>query len=143
MKTERMLLRDSEIYPNEEVIQAVLGLDVFKIYQEFQVTITSKGFSLNMEWNYYKDGKAWLCKVSFKKKTVFWLSIWDNFFKLSFYFTEKTRLGITNLSIKEQIKYDFQNLIAKGRLIPLIIEVNQLEQLHDIKQIIQYKLSLK
>ena len=52
-----------------------------------------------MEWRYYNDGKAWLCKVVNKKKTVFWLSIWEHYFKTSFYFTEKHLESIDALNI--------------------------------------------
>ncbi|PKP08994.1 MAG: hypothetical protein CVU09_13085 [Bacteroidetes bacterium HGW-Bacteroidetes-4] len=38
-----------------------------------------------VQWRYYNDGKAWLCKVSYKKKTVFWLSVWEAYFKVAFY----------------------------------------------------------
>jgi hypothetical protein len=30
---------------------------------------------LIIEWDYYKDGKSWLCKIINKKKTICWLSI--------------------------------------------------------------------
>jgi hypothetical protein len=91
------------------------------------------------EWNYYKDGKAWLCKVLYKKKTVFWLSIWEKYFKLAFYFTEKTGKEINELDIDVSIKEDFKQAKPIGRLLPLVIEMRKKEQLKDVLKIIEYK----
>ena len=77
---EKMLLREKEVSPNSNVLLNLLG-DVFIPYEELEEKLVAK--DLIYIWNYYNDGKAWLCKVQFKKKTVFWLSIWDGFFKLT------------------------------------------------------------
>ena len=74
------------------------------------------------EWRYYQDGKAWLCKITFRKKTVVWLSAWSDCFKLGFYFTEKSGGGIPGLHIKDSIKADYLNHQPIGKLKPLVVE---------------------
>ena len=76
------------------------------------------------EWNYYKDGNAWLCKVCLKKKTVFWLSVWDKYFRTGFYFSEKYRSGVMELDIGDDLKENFSQAKPIGKLIPLAISVN-------------------
>ena len=58
-------LRDEHIYPDEEVLKSVLGrsFNAFKALVEFY-----NQNEMTHEWRYYKDGKAWLCKVQKKKK---------------------------------------------------------------------------
>jgi len=140
---EIQLLRDSEIIPTEKVLENTLGKEIFAVYKELTKIITSAEFELKPEWNFYKDGKAWLCKVIYKKKTVFWLSIWENHIKTSFYFTEKTRSGIFELPINEKIKQDFEETKIIGKLIPLILYIEKEEQLEDLKEVIKYKKGLK
>jgi len=137
------LLRDAEITPTMDVLENIVGKEIFSVYEKIYKTITSSEFELNPEWNFYKDGKAWLCKVSYKKKTVFWLSVWDTGIKTGFYFTEKTRSGVLNLAINDEIKQRFESVKLIGKLIPLTLVVENEAQLDDLKKLIVYKKALK
>jgi hypothetical protein len=137
------LLRDPAIFPTQEVLETALGKDVFAVYAHLYDMTTGPGIELNPEWNYYKDGKAWLYKVGNGKKTVFWLSVWEKHIKVSFYFTEKTRMGIFELPISEEIKRDFNESRPIGKLIPLSLSIETPGQLEDLKEVIQYKKGLK
>jgi len=139
---EKPLLREQEIIPTEEVLKNVLG-ESYSAFETLINTITTPEFGLIPEWNYYKDGKSWLCKVCYKKKTVFWLSAWDKFFKITFFFTEKHLEGIASLDIEENIKDDFGKVKPVGRLLPLLISINKTEQLSDALKIIEFKKRLK
>jgi len=141
--TENLLLRDSEINPTNEVLEKALGKDIFQVYETLIKTITNVEFELKPEWNFYKDGKAWLCKVTYKNKTIFWLSIWEKCIKTGFYFTDKTRLGIFSLQINKKIVQDFEKTKTVGKLFPLVVEIDKKSQLEDLKEIIKYKKSLK
>jgi Protein of unknown function (DUF3788) len=139
---ENILLREKEILPTNEVIEKALG-NSYRAYEKLTEIVTGTSFGLILNWNYYNDGKAWLCKVCFKKKTIFWLSVWDQYFKTGFYFTEKTGQGLNSLNIDENIKETFWKNKPIGKLIPLGISVTGIEQIDDILRIIEYKKSLK
>ena len=139
---ETILLRDQQIFPTEEVLESALG-DSYSAYEDLIKTITDTRYGLVPQWNYYKDGKAWLCKVSHKKKTIFWLSVWDKFFKTTFYFTEKTGTGVATLDIEERIKESFSSSKSIGRLIPLTLHITGKEQVKDVLKIVEYKKNLK
>ena len=83
------LLREEEIFPSEEVLRSVLG-QVYDVLAELEARLTQNEFGLTFEWRYYNDGKSWLCKVCQKKKTIFWLSVWEGFFQTGFFFLERT-----------------------------------------------------
>lgn len=139
---ETLLLREQHVSPTKEVIKNALG-DSYLVYEKLIEIITDTNYGLVTIWNYYKDGKAWLCKVCYKKKTIFWLSVWDKFFKTAFYFTEKHRLGIAELDIEEKIKEDFSRKKTIGKLIPLVINMEREEQIKDVIKVIEYKMKLK
>ena len=63
--TNNIELRDETIYPDDNVLSAILG-DSFQAYQALIKLFDDN--QLTHEWRYYKDGKAWLCKVQ-KKRT--------------------------------------------------------------------------
>ncbi len=139
---ETPLLTDQEIPPTEEVLKNALG-DSYVAFDALITIITNSEVGLVTEWRYYKDGKSWLCKVTFKKKTVFWLSVWDQYFKVGFYFMEKNCSDIENLDIQNSIKEDFKNSKNIGKLLPLVVNMHKKEQIPDVLKIVEYKKSLK
>ncbi len=139
---EQLLLRDASIFPTPEVLTKALG-DNYAVYNEFITQVTSPEFGLTANWNYYKDGKSWLCKVEYKRKTVFWLSVWEGMFKVSFYFTEKTSSGIDALDIDGDIKQRLAQSKPVGKLIPLTFEVDCMGQIADILRVVSYKKGIK
>jgi hypothetical protein len=141
-KMEIQLLRDQQVPPSKEALKDALGKS-YSAYEELNNIITTPNFALEMQWNYYKDGKAWLSKVCYKKKTIFWMSVWDNFFKTGFYFTEKNCSGLMELDIDEKIISDFKSRKPIGKLLPLAISVKSKEQIKDVIKIIEYKKKLK
>lgn len=136
----KQIFNNPQLSPSLELLQKGLGDN----YANFDAVMTMLGKrSVAFRWNYYKDGKSWLCKAQYKKKTVLWLSVWDDCFKLSFFFTEKTRGGIDNLEIDTAIKEEFRQQKAAGKLIPLILEIRNSTLLGDIEQILVYKMNCK
>lgn len=138
----QMLLRNAEIYPSDDVLKDVLG-ELYGVLDSFFKTITYEEYGLTIEWRYYNDGKAWLGKVQHKKKTILWLSVWEGFFKVSFYFSEKHLESIAVLDIAESIKEDFCKAKPARRLIPMIIDINKEDQLKDLLTVVRFKKSLK
>jgi hypothetical protein len=135
-------LRNQEVFPTDNVIANALSKS-YAAYQAFIASLDERFPALSLEWRYYKDGKAWLCKGAVGKKTVFWVSVWEGFFRLAFYFTEKTKSGVMELPIDEAIKIQLQNAALVGKLIPLIIDVRKTEQLSDLLTVLEYKAGLR
>lgn len=138
----QMALRDAEIFPSDRVLKDTLG-DVYDVLESFLATITNEAYLLSFEWRYYNDGKAWLCKVQHKKKTILWLSVWEGFFKVSFFFTEKHLEAIAALDISEAIKTELDSAKAVGRLIPMIFNINNASQLQELLTVVRFKKTLK
>jgi len=139
---EVQLLREQEIFPSKEVLQDVLGR-VYDVWAELETKVTLEELALTLDWNYYKDAKSWLCKVCHKKKTVFWLSVFEGCFKTTFIFLERHLSGIDELDISEQIKEDFCQMKPVGKLLPMLICINEQKQLTDLLKIIKFKKELK
>ena len=137
-----MLLRDPDIFPSEKVLQNALGESVHNVLASFLETITNEEYALSIEWRYYNDGKAWLGKVLYKKKSVLWLSVWDGLFKTSFFFTEKHLEKIAALDIAKTIKDEFAGAEPVGRLLPMIFDVSNQEQVKDLLTVVRFKKSL-
>lgn len=139
---EKPLLNDPGTPLSESLLKSVLK-SVYPVYEEMLEVITGAEYGLVPQWNYYKDGNAWLCKVGYKKKTVFWLSVWDGYFKAGFYFVERHCPGLLELDLDKRIKEEFKSKKPIGTLFPLAITVTSKEQIKDLLAVINYKKSLK
>ena len=139
---EVQLLREPEIFPSKEVLKDILG-KVYDVLEELESRLTQNEFALTLDWHYYNDGKSWLGKVCHKKKTVFWLSVWDGYFKTTFFFLERHLESIAALDISEQIKEEFCCTKSVGKLLPMLISINRQEQLADLLKVVEFKKKAK
>jgi hypothetical protein len=135
---DQLILQDPGEYPDEKVLGKKMG-DLYLVYSELVTELTSPPRDLNHEWRYYRDGKAWLCRVGNKKKTVLWISVLEGYFKVAFYFSAKAGEGIEKLEIAEDLKSDFRARGFIGKVKPLVIRVSDQSRMGDILKIAEYK----
>ncbi|MFD2305980.1 DUF3788 family protein [Enterococcus termitis] len=147
--TAQQLLRDPEVKPSNQQISDGLGAS-FKWYVAFIEELKNYGISL-MDWRYYNDGKAWLSKGEYKwvtsrgnhkVKPIFWLSIWDGFFKVSFFFSEKIRAQLLDLPLSDDTKERIKNTAPHGKsmqYLSLIFDVKNDQLLDDIYILAQFR----
>jgi hypothetical protein len=136
----RPLLNDKDEFPGDDVLSKYLD-KTKSLWDELTSVVSSDFPSASLEWKYYKDGGSWLGKLVQKKKTVCWISVWDKFFKVSFYFTEKNDWDIRNLKIDQSLKDAYSAHKPIGKLKPLIVEVKTKRTLNDVRELIRYKTS--
>jgi hypothetical protein len=139
---ERPLLNDQTEYPSDEVLTRCLG-KAKPAWDAFAAGIPERLPEASLEWRYYNDGKAWLCKLVRGKKTVCWISVWDKFFKTAFYFTQKSDKDIAALPIPAELKDRYREHAAIGKLKPLVIEVKTRKALDPVFVVVKYKAALK
>lgn len=137
---ETLALRDGDILPTQEVLETALGSS-YPAFEELNALLIA--MEIRPEWNYYRDGKAWLCKMMSKKKNMGWLHVYDGFFRVSFFFMERHLSAIADLNISDHIKEDFYEMKPVGKLLPMSIVVGDKEKLEDVLTVLRFKRSLK
>ena len=133
-------LRDKEIYPSAEVLKAILG-GSFAAYEEMIAELAE--LDITPEWNYYRDGNAWLGKMPFKKKNLGWFHVYEGYFMVTFYFTEKHLEKIAELDISEEIKKAFFMTKPTGKLIAMFITMDTGKLPDDFMKVLLFKKNLK
>lgn len=145
----QQLLRDPNIQPTDEVIAEGLG-GANSAYVKFIDGLKAFGVSL-MDWRYYNDGKAWLSKGEHrwttprgtdKVKPIFWLSIWEGFFKVSFFFSESVQDELLGLPISGEVKESIKSAKAMGktmRFMPVIVDIENDALLSDVYELVNYR----
>lgn len=145
------LLRDPGIQPTRDVISKALG-GAYDTYTKFTNEITNH--DIQLVWRYYNDGKAWLAKGLHNwtgirggknETTVFWLSIWDGFFKVTFYVPEKSRADVSSLQLGEEVKLMIlaSNQMGKLKYFPITFDLDSDEMLKTVFLLADFKKSIK
>jgi len=133
-------LKDEKIYPDESVLSEILGqsyntyLDLIKLFDKLE---------MNYEWRYYRDGKAWLCKVQKKKKTIVWMSAWRGYMQATIYFPLRFLESVLSLNITEESKEKITNTKDVGKSKPCIFEIRSKEVLIDFEKVMKFKINCK
>jgi hypothetical protein len=89
------------------------------------------------------SGNQWVIKVVHKKKTVCWVSVWDRFFRVVFYFTAKNDAEIEALPIPADLKEAYRTHPPIGKLKPMGVHVKTKKGLEAVSVLVKYKIGLK
>lgn len=136
------ILSNPEQYPTVELIHACIGESQNLWHTLFDhIHAEYPGFS--EEWRFYKDGKRWLMKVTQKKKTIFWLSVIENAFVVTFYFGDKAESTILESPLSYELKDSFKNGKRFGKIRGVTIDIHDDKDIQSIQTLIAIKLSLK
>ena len=134
---EKPILKDPNLFPDNDLLKSILQ-DSYPAYEEFIARITNEDVGLNPEWIFYNDVRAWLCKISFKKKTIIWMSAQEKFFRITFYFNPKTVAHFYELPIDKALK-DAAIKSEGKKFIPVTFEIRDTSHFDDIMTIIDCK----
>ena len=133
-------LNDESVYPDEQVLKVILGpsydayVSLLKLFDENEMVY---------EWRYYKDGKAWLCKVQKKKRTIVWMSAWKGYMQATVYFPQKYIDQIYTLDISTEMKEKIRATKNVGKSKPCIFEIRNENVPEDFNRVMQFKIETK
>ena len=138
---EKPCLHDENEYPDDGVLSRYLGKakNTWDLFLNF---INENYPTFSGEWRYYKDGKNWLYKITKKKRTICWVSIYQNKFKTGFYFSEKAEEFITGSKLKKEYVNQFYEK-KYGKIRGITIEIKAPTDLNPVKMLIEIKENLK
>ena len=139
---EPPILTNKNEFPTEEIIFSHIGKSKVLWQSVFEFIHTTHP-DLSEEWRYYNDGKSWLLKVVKKTKTVYWISLLKNSFRMTFYFTDKAEQLILDSSISDELKEQFKNGKHYNKIRGLTINFKYKKDVEYAKVLIALKLSLK
>jgi len=148
---EKQLLREADVEPTSEVLAAALGA-ANAAYVKFLAVLS--GREMQVGWRFYNDGKAWLGKGLYrwentrgteKETVVFWLSVWEGFFKVTFFVPEKHRADALALPLgaaAHKLVEDGKQM-GKLKFFPVVFELRTEELFEEIIKLVDFKKALK
>lgn len=139
---EAPVLTDHNVFPTDEIIFSHIGKSSALWNSVFEyIDKAYPGFEEH--WRYYNDGKSWLLKVTQKTKTIFWLSVIKDAFRMTFYFTDRAEEAILKSSISEELKKMFTEGKSFNKIRGITIIFKRKKDVENAKELIQIKLNIK
>jgi hypothetical protein len=139
---DSILLANKNIYPTDDYIFSIIG-EKMVFWQNIMSHMNSVYKDSAGKWNFYNDGKRWLFKMVYKKKTIFWATILAGTFRITFYFGNKAEIVIENSDLPGNIKEEFKIAKRYGLIRPVTLIVNGNADVDNILKLIAIKSKLK
>lgn len=135
-----LVLKDESTYPDDKILKTVLG-DSYHFYLEL-LELYEKN-NLKGTWRYYQDGKAWLCKVQLKNKTIAWMSAWEGYMQATIYLPLRLLEDILNLDIDDFCRDRIKTTKNIGKSKPCIFQIKNRDEILNFEKIMHFKLVAK
>jgi hypothetical protein len=132
---EPMVLTDPNQFPSDEVISSHLGARR-ALWDALFAFLHAEHPDFDERWRYYNDGKSWLLNVSWKKKTVVWVTVISGTFKVTGYFTDKATDAIRASALSDALKEQFETGRSYGKLRAITITFRKKRDVEDAKVLI-------
>ena len=142
MELETIVLTDPKVPPTDEIVFSIIGEN--KNYWEELIEFLYDSYSdISEQWRFYNDGKSWLYRTLRKKKTIYWIGVQKDTFRVSFWFGEKAGPIIEASSLPESVKEEYRNArqYKIGRCVTTIVRTT--EDLESLKKLIVLKQSIR
>jgi hypothetical protein len=136
------VLTDKNQLPTNEIVFSFIGKNKTLWISLFEY-IHNNHSGLTEEWKYYNDGKSWLLKVTKKAKTIFWLSVINGTFRITFYFNDKANQAIEDSNISKELKDQYRNGKRYNRIRGLTITFKNKKDCAHAEKLIDIKMSIK
>ncbi len=139
---EPLVLDDPNVQPTEELVFSIIGEN--SVYWEQIIDyVYDNHFDITEEWRFYNDGKRWLYRTLRKKKTLYWIGVQQETFRVSFWFGDKAEPVILASSLPDTIKEDFRNAKRYAHSRSITIEMLSPEDYENVVKLIELKVKTK
>ncbi len=139
---ETLVLTNKEQFPTEEVIFSHIGKSkpLWTSWFEF---LHMEHPDLSPQWRYYNDGKSWLMKMTRKAKTVFWLGVIKDSFRITCYFTDRATNDILSSSLSARRKQEYRQGKKFGKIRGITVTFRSTRDVKDAKALLSLKLAAR
>ncbi|WP_234571803.1 DUF3788 family protein [Rhodohalobacter sp. 614A] len=130
---------EKNITPDEVQIREKLK-QAYTPLLELRETVKKIAGETVEEWKFYGPKNGWILKTFLKKRNLFFIIIYDGFFRASFVFGEKTVSKILESDISENLKKELSKArkYAEGRGVSMIVKDNSF--IVDFQKLLKFKI---
>jgi hypothetical protein len=132
------VFKTRETQPDEEMIKKALG-EGYIYFENLRWIVDDEIGPTTREWKFYGEKLGWTLKTFLKRRNLYFISIYDGYFKIAFVFGEKAAKSVLDSGIDPSLKKEFARArkFAEGR--GLSIKVDNAGCLDDVRELIRIK----
>lgn len=142
MTMDPIVLTDPSVTPTNELIFARIG-DKSILWQQISDYLYQHHTDISEAWKFYNDGKCWLFRYLKKKKTICWVSVLAETFRLGFWLSDKAEPLIEQSDLPEHIKDDFRNAKRTKIGLGFSVVMNDQSDVENVIKLMELKLKIK
>ncbi len=132
-------LNDKSIEPNDDIIFAIIG-EKKLLWEQTFAYLYDNHKDITGVWKYYNDGKSWLFRTLRKKKTLFWVKILEDTFRIAFYFADRLEPIILSSALSDNLKIQYKNAKRFNVTRCIYIDMHDSDDFENAKKLIDLKL---
>ena len=123
---EPIVLTDPNVQPTDELIFSIIG-ENSRYWQQLIDYLYDHHADISEQWRYYNDGKSWLYRILQKKKTIYWIAVQKDTFRVSVFIPEKAEKLVEESDLSEIIKEEYRNAKQNsfGRAITVVVHAQE------------------
>ena len=139
---ETIVLNDKTVMPTDDIVFSIIG-DKHILWQKIINYLHDNHPDITEVWRFYNDGKSWLFRTLKKDKTIFWIKVLEDTFRITFYFGDKAEPIIEQSDLPESIKTDFRIAKRYNTIRGISITMADSVDADNAIKLIEIKLQLK
>ena len=140
MNNKVTVFNDESIHPDNDLVFSVIG-DKQLVWKQVMSYLYDNNSDISEVWKYYNDGKSWLFRTLKKKKTIFWINILEDTFRIAFWFADRLEPIILSSKLPGHILEEYGKARHYNRSRCIFIDVEDHGDLENIKILLDLKLS--
>jgi hypothetical protein len=137
---ETVVLTDKSIIPDNDLVFSIIGENKIH-WQKMTGFVHAKYPDALEQWNYYNDGKSWLFRMIRKKKTLFWVGVLKDTFRITFYFGDKAEPFIEKSDLPTGMKEGFKNGKRYGKIRAITMRVEKDEDIEHAIKLVEIRIN--
>ncbi len=133
------IFAEKELMPNYTMLCAVLGKKAL-LWKKIEKHLEDNYGKADTEWKFYSAKSGWIMKTILKKRNLFFLTPYQNYFRVAFVFGDKVISKIAKSSLPANIIEELlaAKKYAEGRGIS--IEVKSQADVKNVIQLLEIKI---
>lgn len=114
---------DKTIIPNNQMFANTLGAS-YKLWEKIKSSLTINYGELNEDWKFYGQQIGWTLKLLYKKRNLFFLTPYENYFQIAFLFGDKAVAIIEKSDLPQNIidELKYARKYAEGRRLRMAVK---------------------
>ena len=134
------IFNDKSHKPTEQDLSEKLGSSI-KLWEEIKISLNDEYGQLVEEWKYYGQKYGWALKLFYKKRNLFFFTVYGKYFRMGFTFGDKAVSAIEKSDLPKSIIEELRKTkkYVEGR--GLRIEVKKRSDVKNIIKLVGFKIN--